>query len=303
MTLDQLAVFVKVIDAGGFTRAAELHGMQRSNISRVIAQLEAELRVVLLERTTRTQAITEVGRAVYDRAVSVLAMAEDVVRVTQQTHGQPSGRLRITCGVEYGMVAMSKLIEQFLARYPDVTVDAEYTSRDVDLVQEGVDLAIRAGPLADSSMMTRAIGQLDYALFASPGYLKARGMPRDPDELRKHDLVIFTGGNSRSGLLLNHPESQEPIKLNLRPRFRVNAGTGVLGALLAGLGIGQLPIVIAAEHVASGKLRPVMTAWRPPSISVHAVYPSSRYLTPKVRAFVDLAIECFPWSRLDQEAQ
>ena len=301
MTLEQLIVFVKVIDAGGFTRAAELLNMQRSNVSRVIAQLESELRVVLLERTTRTQSITEAGRAVYERAVGILAAVDDTVRVTQRILEQPRGRLRISCGVEYGMVAMGTLIEQYLARYPNVTVDAEYTSREFDLVHEGFDLAIRAGPLAASSLVARALGALDYGLFASPAYLADRGTPRTPDDLADHGLVIFTGGNARAGLILSHAERREPLKVTAPPRLRVNVGTGVLSALLNGLGIGQLPTVVAADLVAQGRLAPVMTEWRPPSVSVHAVYPSNRYLTPKVRAFIDLAIEQFPWSTLDQE--
>jgi DNA-binding transcriptional LysR family regulator len=301
MTLEQLTVFVKVIDAGGFTRAAELLDMQRSNVSRVIAQLEAELRVVLLERTTRTQSITEAGQAVYERAVGILAAVEDTVRVTQHIQDEPRGRLRISCGVEFGMVAMGTLIEQYLAHYPNVTVDAEYTSREFDLVHEGFDLAIRAGPLADSSLVTRALGKLDYGLFASRYYLNGRGKPETPEDLGGHSLVVFTGGNARSGLTLTHDDRREPLKVTAAPRLRVNVGTGVLSALLHGLGIGQLPTVVAAGLVAQGKLVPVLPTWRPPSVPVHAVYPSNRYLTPKVRAFVDLAIERFPWSELDKD--
>ena len=298
MTLEQLTVFVKVIDAGSFTRAAELLDIQRTSVSRIIAQLEAELCVALLERTTRRQSITEIGQAVYERAVGILAAVEDTIRVTQQIHDAPRGRLRIACGVEFGMVAMGTLIEQYLARYPNIRVDAEHTSREFDLVHEGFDLAIRAGPLPDSSLVARALGQLDYALFASPSYLANRGTPHVPDDLARHDLVVFTGGTARSGLTLTltHADRRETLKVTPTPRLRVNVGTGVLGALLGGLGIGQLPTVVATDLVTQGKLTPVMPAWRPASVSVHVVYPSNRYLTPKVRAFVDLAAERFPWS-------
>ena len=157
-------------------------------------------------------------------------------------------------------------------------------------------LAIRAGPLPDSSLVARALGQLDYALFASPSYLANRGTPHVPDDLARHDLVVFTGGTARSGLTLTHADRRETLKVTPTPRLRVNVGTGVLGALLGGLGIGQLPTVVATDLVTQGKLTPVMPAWRPASVSVHVVYPSNRYLTPKVRAFVDLAAERFPWS-------
>ncbi len=296
MTLEQLITFVKVVDAGSFTRAAEVLNMQRSNISRGIAQLEAELGVKLLERTTRTQSITEVGREVYERAVGIVAALDDTKRVTQRIHDEPRGTLRFTCGVEFGMVAMGRLIEEYLDRYPRVDVDVEYTSRELDLVHEGFDLAIRAGPLAESRLIARLLGEFEYGLFASPSYVAAHGAPRVPSELAGHRSVIFTGGQARAGLTLSHPNQREQVKVSVPPRLRVNAGTGLLSGLLKGLGIGQLPIEMTADLVAEGKLVPVLPKWRPPSVRVYAVYPSNRYLTPKVRAFIDLARARFPWT-------
>jgi LysR family transcriptional regulator for bpeEF and oprC len=294
MTLEQLRIYVKVIEAGSFTLAAEWLDTPRSHISRVIAQLEHELGVVLLERTTRTRSITEAGREVYDRAVGILGAVDETLRATQRVHEEPRGLLRLTCGVEFGMITLGSWIEDYVARYPHVAVDVEYTSRELDLVHEGFELAIRSGPLPDSRLVARRLGRLDYGLFAALRYLDARGAPRQPADLEQHDLVVFTGGAVKAGWTLRHPEREAAVSVKASARIRVNAGTGVRDALLKGLGIGQLPCVMADEAVAQGRLLPVLAPWQPPPVEVFALYPSSRYLTPKVRAFIDLALENFP---------
>lgn len=297
MTLEQLRIYVKVIEAGSFTLAAERLDTPRSHVSRVIAQLEAELGVVLLERTTRTRSITEAGREVYERAVGILGAVDETLRATQRVHEEPRGLLRLTCGVEFGMITLGSWIEDYVARYPQVAVEVEYTSRELDLVHEGFELAIRSGPLPDSRLVARLLGRFDYGLFASPAYLDARGRPQVPPDLERHDLVVFTGGAVKAGWTLHHPGREAAVSVKASARIRVNAGTGVRDALLKGLGVGQMPWVMADEAVAQGRLLPVLMPWHPPPMEVFALYPSSRYLTPKVRAFIDLALEKFPRSR------
>ena len=295
MTLDQLRVLVKVVDAGSFTGAADVLGVQRSHVSRVIAQLEAELGVTLLERTTRRQSVSEAGQAVYERAVGVLAAIEDTVRVTQDLQAQPQGQLRITCGVAFGIAAVGGWVETFLARHPQCTAEIEYASRELDLVHEGFDLAIRTGPLPDSRLAARRLGSFDYALYASPAYKERFGLPTTPGALHEHRRIVFTGdGTPARDWTLHHPQRRESVCIAGPTHLRVNAGAGVRSALLAGLGIGQLPQAVVGELVAEGRLLPVLTPWRPPAVEVFAVYPSNRYLTPKVRAFVELALELFP---------
>lgn len=294
MTLDQLRIYVKVIDSGSFTAAAERLNTPRSHVSRVIAQLEAELCVLLLERTTRARSITEAGREVYERAVGILGAVDDTLRATQRLHDEPQGLLRLTCGVEFGQVMLGSWIEDYLTRYPKVAVEAEYTSRELDLVQEGFDLAIRSGPLPDSRLVSRLLGRLEHGLFASADYLRAHGRPAEPADLEAHSLVFFTGGAIKAGWTLHHRSGEAEVAIKAAARLRVNAGTGVRNALLRGLGIGQLPWAMAAEAVAQGRLEPVLPPWAPAPVAVHAVYPSSRYLTRKVRAFIDLALEVFP---------
>lgn len=296
MTLEQLRILVKVVQAGSFTRAAELLGTQKSYVSRVVAQLEAELGGKLIERTTRTLSVTETGQAVVERAIGILAAVEDTSRLVQQVQGEPRGLLRLTCGVEFGMLAVSAWVDEFLSRHAGVSADVEYTSRVLDLVHEGFDLSIRVGELPDSRLVARSLGQLDYALFACPRYLAQRGVPSSPEALREHALVMFSGGTQRRGwrLLPEGAAEAQAVRIDGPARLRVNNSFAVRDALLKSLGIGQLPLLIAAEPLAAGRLVLVLPSWRLPSMPVHAVYPSQRYLSPKVRAFIDLALERFP---------
>ncbi len=294
MTLEQLRVLVKVIESGSFTRAADLLDTPRSHVSRVVAQLEAELGVQLLERTTRTMSVSEAGRAVYERAQSVLATIDDTLRLVQQARAEPRGVLRLTCGVEFGIAAVGAWVEAFLERHPQVTVEAEYASRDIDLVHEGFDLAIRSGPLPDSRLVARPLGEFVYGLYASPAYVQAHPAPRQPNDLAAHQLVVFTGDSPRTNWTLHQGARREVLKVGPLARLRVNTGASVRSALVRGLGIGQLPSVVADDLVRSGALVPVLPRWRPAPVPVLAVYPSHRYLTPKVKAFVELASALFP---------
>lgn len=296
MTLEQLRILVKVVQTGSFTRTAELLDSQKSHVSRVVSQLERELGVKLLERTTRSLHVTELGREVYERAVGILSAVDDTVGLVAQSRAEPRGQLRLTCGAEFGLLAVGRWIEAFVAAHPDVTVEAEYTSRVLDVVHEGFDLAIRIGPVPESRLVARPLGQLEYGLFACPRYLARRGEPRHPDALREHGLVMFTGGAIRRGWVMTPPAGSPggAVTIDGPARIRVNNAQAVRDALLGGLGIGMLPLLVAHAPLAEGRLVPVLPEWSFEPVTVHAVYPSNRFLSPKVRAFVDLAAQAFP---------
>jgi DNA-binding transcriptional LysR family regulator len=285
-----------VVQAGSFTRAAELLETQKSYVSRVVAQLETELGAKLLERTTRSLSVTEMGREVFERAVGILGAVEDTTRLVHNTQGEPRGMLRMTCGVEFGMLAVGRWLEEYLQANPMVTADVEYTSRVLDLVHEGFDVGIRVGRVLESRLIARPLGELEYALFACPRYLERQGRPENPEQLREHSLIMFSGGTHRKGWSLTPAGGSErdAIKVEGPARLRVNNSFAVRDALLRSLGVGLLPLLIATDGLAAQRLVPVLPQWRPPLIPVHAVYPSNRYLSPKVRAFVDLALERFP---------
>lgn len=289
MDFDQLQAFVKVVQTGSFTRAAEVLDTQKARLSRVVSGLERELGVRLLERTTRALSLTEVGREVFERAVGILASVEDTHRMVQRAQGEPRGVLRLSCGVEFGMIAVSRWVDAYLERHPQVRVDAEFTGRLVDIVHEGFDLAIRLGPLADSSLAARRLGELRYGLFVAPDYLARRGAPGLPAELVEHDTLVFAGGSHQASWALARDGREERIAL--QPRLKANNVFAIRDAAIAGLGIAQLPQIVASAAAAEGRLVPVLAEWSLPTVPVQAVFASARYLTPKVRAFIELALE------------
>ena len=290
MDLTALQSFVKVVQTGSFTRAAEALNTQKAYLSRVITQLEKELGVRLLERTTRSLSLTEIGREFYERAKSILASVDDAQRAVQRAQGEPRGTLKLTCGVEFGMIAVSGWVRSYMASYPHVRVDADFTSRVVDIVHEGFDLAIRVGPLADSMLVVRKLGYLQYGLFASPKYLAKQPALLKPDDLAVHTALSFAGGSHQATWIFQQP-GQTPAHIELRPRLKANNVFVVRDAAIDGLGLAQLPLIIAAPAVKQKKLQPVLSDWSLPPVPVHALFASARYLTPKVRAFIDLAAD------------
>ena len=291
MDLQELSAYVKVVQTGSFTRAAEALGTQKAHLSRLVTGLESKLGVRLLERTTRSLSLTEVGREIFERAVSILGAVDEAKRVAQKTQAEPRGVLKLTCGVEFGTIAVSRWISAYLDRYDQVQVQADFTGRLVDLVHEGFDLAIRLGNLPDSSLAARKLGDLEYGLFASPGYLKRRGAPPGPDALGSHDLLAFAGGAQPNMWRLRSGEHE--ATLDLTPRLRVNNSFAVRDAAAQGLGIAQLPLVLVGPLLSAGQLERVLPEWNPPMVPVHALFPSAKYLTPKVRSFIDHAVENF----------
>lgn len=291
MELSHLDTFVKVVQTGSFTRAAEQLHSQKAHVSRVVSQLEADLGVRLLERTTRSLSLTEVGREFFERAVGILGAAEDARRAVQQAQGEPRGTLRLTCGVEFGMLAVNGWVRDYLIRHPGVNVDLEMTGRVVDIVHEGFDLAVRVGPLADSTLAARKLGDLHYGLFAAPGYLRRQPPPVAPQDLSQHALIRFSG--SRQRLVWAFTRGTETQRIEPAARLNANNSFAVRDAAIDGLGIGQLPWLLAGPSVAAGTLHPVLNDWQLPSAPVHAVFASARYLTPKVRSFIDLAVTSF----------
>jgi DNA-binding transcriptional LysR family regulator len=289
MHLPALQAFVKVVQTGSFTRAAEALNTQKARVSRAVSQLERELGVRLLERTTRALSLTEIGREFFERSVGILSSVEDAKRTVQKAQGEPRGTLRLTCGVEFGMIAVSHWIPRYLQRYPQVRVDAEFTGRLVDLVHEGFDLAIRVGSLADSTLAARKLGELLYGLFAAPDYLARRSAPKHPGDLDAHDTLAFAGGSHQATWTLSHGSQQ--VRVVLQPRLKANNVFAVRDAAVMGRGVAQLPLIVAANAVQEGQLQPVLPDWAPPAVPVHAVFASARYLTPKVRGFIDLAVE------------
>jgi DNA-binding transcriptional LysR family regulator len=292
-TLDipTLTAFVTVVRAGTFTAAARTLRTHKTHLSRVVSRLESQLGVQLIRRTTRSLTATEVGRELFQRATCVLTALEETERAISQAQGEPRGVLRLTCGVEFGVLAVSHWVSRYLSRYPKTRAEADFTNRMVDIVHEGIDVAIRVGVLGDSGLSARKLGDIRYALYASPKYMRGRPSPKLPGDLAEHDLVAHSPtGAATMGKLTREKQAAE---INKTPRLVVNNSMAAREATVAGLGIAVLPSYMAAPLVADKRLVQVLPGWERPSVPVHAVFASSRFLAPTVRAFVDLARQEF----------
>lgn len=293
MDLDHYRALATVVQSGSFTSAAERLRTQKARISRQIKEMETELGVRLLERTTRRLRLTEVGKEIYERSVGILEAVEDTQRIAQAVHGEPHGLLRVTMPLEFGLLAGFDWVRAVLARHPQLTIEVDSSSRVLDMVHEGFDLAIRVGALPDSRLAARRLGELHYGLYASPEYLARHGRPEAPEALRTHHLIAFAPAGRPAPLRLERADVPQ-MTLDIAPRLRVDSRYAQRDAVLAGLGIGENLQIIAAPEVATGRLVRVLAEWTRPPVPVHAVFPSQRYLTPKVRAFVDHARRHFP---------
>jgi LysR family transcriptional regulator for bpeEF and oprC len=251
-----------------------------------VSRLEKKLGARLLQRSTRSLAVTEVGRELYERAVGILSALDETEATIQRTHAEPQGILKLTCGVEFGLLTVNRWIRSYLDRYPLIRVEADFTDRLVDLIHEGFDLAIRVGELADSSLSARSLGAISYALYASPEYLRTRPAPKHPKELASHELIMFATAPPPVWHLVN---AGERIDIEGRARLVVNNHVGAREATVDGLGIALLPRFQAGPFIRDGRLVEVLPGWTRTPAPVHAVFASSRYLAPKVRAFIDLA--------------
>lgn len=289
MDIDELAIFVAVVRAESFTGAARTLGLQKAQVSRAVSRLERKLGVRLLQRSTRSLAVTELGRELYERATTILSAIDETQAIIQRSQAEPQGVLKLTCGVEFGQLIVNGWIRSFLKQYPSVRVDAHFTERVVDFIHEGFDLAIRVGHLADSSLSARSLGKIRYALYASPEYLKKHTAPERPQDLIAHDLIMFVmsaGGSAPAWHLENDGDRAD---ITTPARLVVNNHVSARDAAVDGLGVGLLPRFQATPFAKAGRLVEVLPGWTRAPVPVHAVFGSSRYLTPKVRAFIDLA--------------
>ncbi len=281
--LNDILVFTQVADAGSFTAAAKALDLPKSTVSRRVARLEESLGVRLLHRTTRRLNLTDAGRTLQESGTRIMSELADAQAAVTDMHAQPRGRLRITAPVE--LPVMPRLVTDFLDLYPDVHIELDLTNRYVDLVEEGVDVAIRAGRLADSSLIARKLADTCGTLVASPAYIDSRGAPQSIEDLADHDCVIFGPGSANGAWRLNGPHG--PVKVAIKGRISVNHLALVKHAAIAGFGIALLPTIMVADEIAAGHLRIVLPQSSPPPSSLWAVTPSRKHVSPVVRAFLD----------------
>jgi len=293
--MDRLAAieaFVKVAETHSFSEAARRLRLSKSLVSRQIAALESELGARLFHRTTRSMTLTEAGRSYFDRASRILADLEEANLSVSQLQSAPRGRLRVNAPMSFGFLHLAPALADFLFRYPEVEVDITLTDRFIDLVDEGFDVAVRIGSLEDSSLVARKLASIRRAICASPAYLKVRGAPASPDDLKTHDCLC----NSNVPLAREWrfiTSDGRPWQVEVRGRLSANNGDTLKVAALKGLGFVNLPTFIVGSDLQAGKLVTVLDKFIAQDMTLNAVYPHSRHLSPKVRAFVDFLAERF----------
>ena len=290
MDLNELLVFARVVQAGSFTAAARGLRMPKSTVSRKISELEERMGAQLLQRTTRALRLTEVGQAYYEHCARAVAEAEQAELAVTRLQTAPHGLLRVTTPLSMGF--LGPLISRFLRRYPEVRLEMMCTDRRVDLLEEGLDLAVRAGPLADSSLMARKLGSIERCVVAAPSYLAERGVPRTPKDLEKHDCLVFGAGSEGTPWTLY--SGGRSLQVPVRARIVLNEPDMLRAVAVAGSGIALLPNVNPTEDFAAGRLQRLLPEWTSPGAPVHALYPSTRHHSPKVMAFVDFLHDHWP---------
>ena len=293
--MDRLAAmtaFARVAETRSFSEAARRLGATKSAVSRQVSALEAELGARLLHRTTRSLTLTEAGRDYFDRVTRILADVEEANRSVSHLQAAPRGRLRVNAPMSFGIRHLAPALPDFLTRHPEVEVDMSMNDRFVDLVDEGYDVAVRIGRLADSALIARKLAPLHRVVCASPGYLAARGVPETPGDLAGHDCLSYTNMSQTEEWSFAAPDGR-PIAVTIRGRLRVNNGDALRMAALGGLGLVYQPTFIVGPDLQTGRLVPVLADYVHQDGGVYAVYPHSRHLTPKVRSFVDFLAERF----------
>lgn len=296
--MDQLTAirgFARVVEAGSFTRAADSLDMPNATLSKMVQDLEAHLGVRLLQRTTRRVTVTPEGRDYYDKTLRIVRDLEDIDTSFHAVQGKPKGQLRIDVGGSTARDVLIPAIPDFLARYPDIRIDLGVSDRAVDLISDNVDCVIRGGPLDDSSLVARHIGNADLITCATPQYLKQFGTPAYPDELKNgHKLVSYLSPQNGRAFPFRFEQDGEKLEIKVAHRVGVNESNAHLAAALAGLGVVQTFTYAAGAALKSGALVEILKPWRPRPYPFHVVYPHNRHVTQRLRVFIDWLMQALP---------
>ncbi len=295
--MDQLTAmraFVRVVEVGTFTRAAQLLDLPKPTVTKLIQQLEAHLHAQLLNRTTRRVTVTMDGAAYYERALRVLGEIDELDQSMASSQTRPSGRLRMDVSAAIATQIILPALPRFHARYPEIQLDMGLSDRPADLIGENLDLALRAGAIQDQSLIARRIGEMQLVACATPGYLAQYGTPQHPNELETGHVTIGYRSAGMSRILpFDFIGATETVEITCPYVVSVNEGIGYLAAGLAGLGLMQLPLFMAHEHLVAGRLVPILPGWSLAPRPLHIIYPPNRHLSNKVRVFVDWLAELF----------
>jgi len=290
-TISLFRAFIRVVEAGSFTRVAQEQNSSQPTVSRQVAALEEHLGARLFARTTRKLTLTDDGRGFYERAklaIEAVSEAEDAVG---RRRARPSGALRLAIPVVFGRLRVIPHLKEFLARYPDITIDLVMNDAKADLVEEGIDLAIRSGDVVDSSLIARKIGVTRRIVVAAPSYLRSRTLPKRPSDLADHDCIAFTGVTPAVAWQFGGPDG--PVSVDVKGPVRTRNSEGIREAVLSGLGVGYAPIWHFTDELDTGRLTVLLHGYEPEPEPIHAVYPSRSFVPQKTRVMIDFLEQRF----------
>jgi DNA-binding transcriptional LysR family regulator len=289
---ENMNTFIRVVESGTISAAADKLGVAKSAISRRLKELEEHLGVELFHRTTRSMNLTDTGRAFYHQSVRIMQDVLEAELATSQAHGTLQGSLKIALPSTFGIMHMGPAINEFLRQHPQVEFDLDFNDREVDLIQEGFDLAIRIANLPDSSLIARRLAPIRNVMCASPGYLEEMGMPRTPQELVDHRCLVYSLLSDYEHWVLTDSDGTE-TRTRIHPYLKASTGEFLRDAAVEGMGIIIVPSFIAYREIERGALVQVLEEYTAPAINAYAIYPQTRHLSQRVRAFVDFLVERF----------
>jgi DNA-binding transcriptional LysR family regulator len=289
--LVSMRAFAKVIEHGSFSTAGREMRLSRSAVSKYVIDLEQQLGVQLLNRTTRSAVPTDNGRVYYERCVAILSEIEEADIAVAHLQAEPRGLLRVNAPMSFGTLHLGRAVASFMERYPELQIELRLSDQQLDTVQEGFDVTIRIADLADSTLIARKIVSARRVLCASPGYLKRRGTPRHPNDLREHECLSY--GHLATGTQWKLTGKDGDHWLQVPSKLCTNNAEVLRDAAVSGRGIALLPTFIAGPDLRRGRLTAILAGYRAPELSVCALYPPTRHLSMKVRVFIDFLVERF----------
>ena len=289
--LEEMSVFVRIVDAGGIGKAADQLGLAKSGISRRLNALETRLGVTLINRTTRSSSLTSAGHEYYERAVKLIGEISELNGLAADENKPLQGQLRLAVPLSFGLGHLSPAIDEFACEHPGLSINIDFSDRQVNLVEQGVDLAIRISDLSDSSLQARRICPIRLLLCASPAYLEKHGTPAKPEDLKDHQVLGYTLGSGQAIRLTDQQGNEQLVHTSAK--MAANNGDFLRNMALAGHGIAVLPTFIVWQSLARKELVPVLKQFTPQGINAWAVYPKTRYLSHPARKFIDFLAERF----------
>jgi DNA-binding transcriptional LysR family regulator len=284
--IDAFRLFVRVVETGSFSRAARSLNVTQPTVTRHVAALERRLGVLLLNRNTRRLSVTDMGRVYYERGKTLLDLFEDTEALARGRQGPLQGRLRIGTSVAFGRRVVTPLLLEFMREYPLLEVDLSVEDTYVDLVAQGIDVAIRMGKLADSSLGARYLGLNPWVAVSAPAYLKGRGTPKAPQDLVGHNVLVYSTVQGDDHLHFIDKRTGR-VSVPVHGSFRSNNLSSILAAVRDGMGIAALPMYVAAQSLRTGHIKPVLTEFALPNQEIHAVFPSPKLVPAKVNALIE----------------